>query len=118
MYPESNDIPEYKYMKDDDSILPLIIGLVITVIIVLGGLGYFMGWYDLNEQPNPTKYENTISEEEQVIQRKLMNALGEKITIDGQEYGIVDIHQGEKKLILNNGVKMRLEAYEKLKLGY
>lgn len=34
------------YMEDNDSKAPLVIGLIVTVIIVLGALGYFMGWFD------------------------------------------------------------------------
>jgi len=46
------------YMEDNDSKAPLIIGLLVTVVIVVGGLGYFLGWYDgLMSEPEPVVVE-------------------------------------------------------------
>ena len=49
---EAEEVPDDEvterpaYMEDNDSKAPLVIGLIVTVVIVLGALGYFMGWFD------------------------------------------------------------------------
>ena len=69
---EASEVPDDEvtekpaYMEDNDSKAPLIIGLLVTVVIVVGGLGYFLGWYDgfMGSEPEPVVVEQPQPEPE------------------------------------------------------